>query len=82
MSTINDATQYIKRLRKRPSKTSSASKTARKTFEDHARILLNIPNLDDFYNHKMGAIDEGNKLKKANTCEKVYRREEHQSLFT
>ena len=82
ISIVNDTTQYIERLRKRPSKTLSALKTARKPFEDHAKILLNIPDLNDFYNHKMGAVDEGNKLKRANTCERVCRRGGHQSLFT
>ena len=82
MSTVNDATQYIERLRKRPSETLSASKTAYKPFGDHARMLFNIPDLDDFYNHKMGAVDEGNKLKRANTCERVCRRGGYQSLFT
>ena len=50
-------------------------------FGNHAKKLLDIPEFDELYNHEMGAVDEGNKLKRGNTCEMICRRGGHQSLF-
>ena len=64
----------IKKLKKRLLETPTSAKTARVPFEDHARKLLEIPEFDDDYNYEMGAVDEGNKLKRSNICEVIYRR--------
>ena len=82
MSTVNDGVEKVEKLRKRPSETSTSAKTARAPFGDHARKLLEIPEFDELYNHEMGAVDEGNKLKRGNTCEMICRRGGYQSLFT
>ena len=82
MSTVNNEERYIEKFRKRPSETSTSAKTARIPFGNHARKLLDIPEFDEEYNHQMEAVDEGNKLKRANTREMICRRGGHQSLFT
>jgi hypothetical protein len=60
MSTVNDGSQVIEKLRKRPSETSTLAKTSRVPFNRQAPALLNIPLFNDLYNHGMGYIDEGN----------------------
>ena len=82
MSTVNDGIEKVEKLRKRPSETSTSAKTARAPFRDHARKLLDIPEFNELYNHEMGAVNEGNKLKRSNTCEMICRRGGHQALFT
>ena len=68
MSTVDDGSQVTQKLRKRPSETSSSAKTSRVPFQGQERALLDIPAFDDSYNHGMGYVDEGNHLKKPNTC--------------
>jgi hypothetical protein len=82
MSTVADGKSTVERLRKRPSETSSAAKTSRKPFGPNTRTTLPIPEYEDEYNHQIGAVDQGNQLKKPNTLEKLYRRGGHQSLVT
>ena len=82
MSTVHNGEIMVEKLRKRPSETSTSAKTARLPFGDHARKLLEIPEFDDEYNQETGAVDEGNKLKRCNTCEVICRRGGAQSLFT
>ena len=77
MSIVNDGVEKVKKLRKRLSKTFILAKTARASFGDYARKLLNILEFNKLYNHEMGAVDEGNKLKRNNTCEMICRREGH-----
>ena len=67
ISTIDDGSQVIKKLRKRPLKTSSFAKTSRVPFNRQAQALLNILVFDDLYNYKIGYIDKGNHLKATNT---------------
>ena len=82
MPTVNDGVEKIEKMRKRPSETSTSAKTARLPFGDHAQKLLEIPEFDELYNHEMGAVDEGNKLKRGNTCEMICRRGGHLALIT
>lgn len=60
MSTASDALKRVKKLRRRPSETSSAAKTARVPFGQHARAWLEIPEYEELYNYEMGAVDRGN----------------------
>ena len=64
MLTVNDREKTIKQLRKRPLETSLSVKTTRVPYEEHAKKLLEILEFDEEYNHEMGAVDEGNKLKR------------------
>ena len=82
MSTASDALNRVKKLRKRPSETSSAAKTARVPFGTHARAWLEIPEYEDLYNLEMGAIDRGNQLKVTDKMEIVCRMGGQQSLVT
>ena len=64
----------IKKLKKRLLETLILVKIIRVSFEDHARKLLKILEFDDDYNHEIGAIDEGNKLKRSNIYKIIYRK--------
>ena len=72
--TVNDKVEKVEKLKKRLSKTSTSAKIIRAPFEDYARKLLKIPEFNELYNHEIGTIDEGNKLKKGNICEIICRR--------
>ena len=74
ISKINDGEKKVEKLGKRPSETSTSAKTTRAPFGNHAKKLLNIPEFDEEYNHKMRAVDEGNKLRRGDTYEMVCRR--------
>ncbi|KAG4430136.1 hypothetical protein IFR05_014381 [Cadophora sp. M221] len=67
MSTASDALGRVERLRKRPSETSSAAKTARVPFGTYARARLEIPESEHFYSMEMGVIDRGDQLKVADS---------------
>ena len=76
MSTINDEVEKVKKLRKR------LSKTIRTSFGDHAQKLLNILEFNKLYNYEISTINERNKLKRSNTYKIIYRKKDHQALFT
>ena len=80
MSTIDDGSQVIKKLRKRPLETSSFAKTLRVPFNRQARALFNILVFNDLYNHRMGYVDEGNHLKATNICTRKCYKGGHQFL--
>ncbi|PVH85756.1 hypothetical protein DL98DRAFT_511305 [Cadophora sp. DSE1049] len=82
MSTHSDAQRKIKRLRRRPSETSTLVKTARVPFGKHARAWLDIPEYENDYNHQMGAVDRGNQLKKPNSMQRICKMGGQQSLVT
>jgi ribosomal protein L21 len=54
------------RTRKRPKKTSSRAKTARKPFGNEPTKDLPLPSFDDEYNYGIGAVDVGDQLKSYN----------------
>jgi hypothetical protein len=60
MSTGTTVEGQVKRLRKPPKETSLKAKTARKPFGNQPTKELDIPELYDKYNYKMGAIDVHN----------------------
>jgi len=68
MSTVDDGSQVIKKLKKRSLKTSSSTKTLRVPFNGQSQALLDIPVFDNLYNHKMGYMDKGNYFKATNIC--------------
>ena len=72
----------VEKERKRPLETSSSAKTVRVPFGDNPTALLEIPVLDDKYNHQMGAIDQRNQLKAGYTFQEIHRRGSHHSLIT
>ena len=82
MTTCDEATAQVERLRKRPSESSTMAKTSRKPFGDQSRAILSIPSFDDAYNMNMGAVDQGDALKATNNCSRRCRRGGHQSLET
>ena len=51
---------WVERLRKRPSKTSTNANTARKPFGEAATAKLKIPRIIDNYNHYIGTVDIAN----------------------
>jgi hypothetical protein len=80
MSTISPDDEYIERLRKRPSETSTSAKMSRVPFGDHSRKNLSTPKFDDQYNHSMGYVNQGSQLKQPNCCQKICRKGGQQSL--
>ena len=62
-STMYDGLLTTRRLRKRPSLTSTSAKTARAAFGDQPRAWKSIPDFSDAYNYHMGAVDHGDQLK-------------------
>jgi len=58
--------QLIIRNRKRPSKTSTSAKTARKPFGSEPTKNLPIPKFVDDYNHYMGQVDQADQLRASN----------------
>ena len=57
MSIVHTKESKVTRVRKRPKKTLSKTKTACVTFGDQATKELEIPELYDCCNHNMLAID-------------------------
>jgi hypothetical protein len=82
MSIVDNGSQVIEKLRKRPLETSSFAKTSRVPFNGQSRALLDIPVFDDLYNHGMGYVDKGNHLKATNICTRKCYKGGHQSLVT
>jgi hypothetical protein len=62
MSTVYDGTARVTTVRKRPKETSTSAKTARVPFGDQPTKALEIPEVYNFYNHKMGAVDIADQL--------------------
>ena len=66
----------IKKLKKRLLETLTSAKITRIPFGIHARKLLKISEFNGDYNHEIGAVNKGNKLKKSKIYKVIYRREE------
>ncbi|CZR52909.1 uncharacterized protein PAC_02786 [Phialocephala subalpina] len=82
MTNVHGMLEMVESRRKRPSETSTSAKIVRVPFGDKPTAILEIPSLDDKYNHKMGAVDQGNKLKAEYTLQRSHRRGGHHSLIT
>ena len=63
MSTVHSGEEFIKKLRKRPGKSSTNAATARKPFGDNVQAILPIPEAIDGYNKCMGYVDYGDQLR-------------------
>jgi len=61
--TVHNATDFIERDRRRPSKTSTNAAITRKVFGDDVRKRLKIPNFIDDYNYHMGGVDIANQYR-------------------
>ena len=57
MSIVDNRSQVIEKLRKRPLKTSSLAKTLHVPFNRQAQALFNVPLFNNLYNHKIGYIN-------------------------
>jgi hypothetical protein len=62
MSTVFDGSARVTTVQKRPKETSTNAKTARVPFGDQPTKELEIPQVYDFYNHKIGAVDIADQL--------------------
>jgi hypothetical protein len=81
MSTVMSGDKKVLRWRKRPKETSSKAKTSRVPFKDgEAEKDLWIPEVADFYNHFMGAVDEFDHLTSINPSLQHVERRGHQAL--
>jgi hypothetical protein len=74
MSTVHDGKSRVTRVRKRPKKTLSKAKTARVLFGDKATKELEIPELYDYYNHNMLAVNIADQLASSNSGHRQIRR--------
>ena len=80
-STVHTGNErLIQRLRKRPGKTFSKSKTARAPFGDKARAKLPVLAVADDYNYNMNHVDRADHLK-ARNCEARTIRKGWKALF-
>jgi hypothetical protein len=82
MTIVKEGLDIIESLRKKPSETSTSAKTTRVPFGDQPTAVLEIPAFDDKYNHNIGAIDKGNKLKAVYSMQYYHRRGGHHSIIT
>jgi hypothetical protein len=81
MSTVMSGDTKVLRRRKRPKETSSKAKTSRVPFKGgEAEKDLWIPEVTDFYNHFMGAVDEVDHLTAMNAGLRHVERGGHQAL--
>ena len=63
--TVNQPTDLIERMRKRPRKTSTNAAIVRPVFGDSHRKVIAIPRFIDEYNHHMGGVDIANQHRAA-----------------
>ena len=80
MSTVHDRISKVTRVRKRPKKTSSKAKTARVPFGDQPTKELEIPELYDYYNHNILAIDVTDQLAASNSGRRRIKRGAWQAI--
>ena len=62
MLTVYNGTACVTIVRKRPKETLTSAKTARVPFGDQPTKALEIPEVYDFYNHKIGAVNIADQL--------------------
>ena len=63
MITISNGQKTVKRLRRRPAKTVTNTRTSRAIFGDQARKELSIFEFINMYNHYMNGIDNADQLR-------------------
>jgi hypothetical protein len=80
MSTVNNRKSKVTRVRKRPKKTSSKAKTARVPFGDQSTKELKIPEVYDYYNYNMLAVNVADQLASSNSGHQQIRRGAWQAL--
>jgi hypothetical protein len=69
--TIYRAEDYIFRIRKRSTETSTNAKNARKPFGDQTQKDLEIPLYINDYNHNMNGVDLANQLRQAYEIQRI-----------
>ena len=74
MSTVSTGTKTVKRMRRRPAKTSTNAKTSRAVFGDQAVKELSIPDFIDLYNHFMNGVDVADQLRCYYNTQRVHLR--------
>ena len=71
-STVSNGRCEVKRMRKRPSKTSTNARTSRAVFGDLPMKELSIPDFIDLYNHFMNGVDVADQLRSYYTSQRVH----------
>ena len=74
MSTVSTGTKTVKRMRRRPAKTSTNAKTSRAVFGDMAVKELAIPDFIDLYNHFMNGVDVADQLRCYYNTQRVHKK--------
>ena len=74
MSTVSSGIETILRLRRRPPKTSTNTKTSRQVFGDLPTKALLIPWFINDYNHFMGAVDQADQLRSYYNTQRTHRK--------
>jgi hypothetical protein len=80
MSTVHNRKSKVTKVRKRPKKTSSKTKTARVPFGDQPTKELEIPELYNCYNHNILAINVADQLASSNSSRRRIKRGTWQAL--
>ena len=63
MSTISNGRETVQRLRRRPAKTATNTRTSRAVFGEMTTKELDIPEFIDMYNHYMNGVDCADQLR-------------------
>ena len=63
MSTVSNSRDKVKRLRRRPAKSATNTRTSRAVFGDMTIKELDIPAFIDMYNHYMNGVDNADQLR-------------------
>ena len=73
MTTVSNSRKKIKRLRRRPAKTATNTRTSRAIFgQDEARKELLIPEFIDQYNHYINSVDNADQLRSYYSTQRVH----------
>jgi hypothetical protein len=67
ISTVNNEKSKVTKVRKRPKKTSFKAKTAQVPFGDQLTKKLEIPELYNYYNYNMLAVNVTDQLASLNS---------------
>lgn len=74
MTTVSNASEYTRRLRRRLAETASGASQTRKLFGDKARAWLPIPTIIDLYNYYAKGVDRADQLRSYYTSLKKHRK--------
>ena len=72
MTTVDQAGDIIKRLRRRPAATATNARTSRAEFGEAVVKLLPIPALINKYNHFMNGVNQADQLRSYYTTQRIH----------